>query len=410
MATLRIPITNVHGGALYTMQIRIGSRQVVANVQFDTGSSSLAVVPHVYDAALDAHKTPTPLFQYITYGDNSGWLGPVVHTSVTLASHGRDVTLFRAPLAITEIQTKSAFPGVDGIIGLAYRSQNPAFDLRHGLGLKRIKPAVTFPWPFPKRGLSPGMAAIRKVLNEREAQTTLEPYFSELEERGLVLDRFALYMRRAAVRKATTEPKAIARDPRNRGWFIAGGGESQRDLYRGGFSDVLVLHDVYYNVELIGIQVEGCAPYRAKRLQYEYRERDGDSNCIVDSGTQQLVLSNDVYRALVAQLASINPRFPALMRTGRRRIASSKLNLREWPNINFYLVGKSGEPVKLTCTPRTYWQDHTPLPHHSQCFIAPANAPDNASVLGLPLLNNYYAVFDRSRGAGKGIIRFAALK
>lgn len=400
----------MHGGALYTMQIRIGSRQVVANVQFDTGSSSLAVVPDVYDAATDAHKTPTPLFQYITYGDNSGWLGPVVHTSVTLTSRRRNVTLQRAPIAITEIQTKSAFPGVDGIIGFAYRSENPAFDLRHGLEWKRIKPAVTFPWPFPKSGLSPGIAAIREFVNEREAKTTLEPYFSELEQRGLVLDRFALYMRRAAVRKATTEPKAIARDRWNRGWFIAGGGESQRDLYRGAFSDVLVLHDVYYNVELIGIEVEGCAPYRAKRLQYEYRKRDGDSNCVVDSGTQQLVLADDVYRALMAQLRSVNPKFPGLARAGRKRIASSRLNLREWPNISFYLGGKRGEAVKLTCAPRTYWQDHTPSPHHSACFIAPANAPDNASTLGLPLLNNYYAVFDRSRGAGKGVIRFAAMK
>ena len=163
MATLRIPITNVHGGALYTMQIRIGSRQVVANVQFDTGSSSLAVVPHVYDAALDAHKTPTPLFQYITYGDNSGWLGPVVHTSVTLASHGRDVTLFRAPSRSPKYRRRARFPASTASSDWPYRSQNPAFDLRHGLGLKRIKPAVTFPWPFPKRGLSPGMAAIRKA-------------------------------------------------------------------------------------------------------------------------------------------------------------------------------------------------------------------------------------------------------
>jgi hypothetical protein len=32
----------------------------------------------------------------------------------------------------------------------------------------------------------------------------------------------------------------------------------------------------------------------------------------------------------------------------------------------------------------------------------------NQSILGLPLLNNYYTVFDRS--AGTGVIRFAPIK
>ena len=39
----------------------------------------------------------------------------------------------------------------------------------------------------------------------------------------------------------------------------------------------------------------------------------------------------------------------------------------------------------------------------------PSN-PVHQSVLGLPLLNNYYTVFDRSGKAGRGVIKFAAIK
>jgi hypothetical protein len=42
--------------------------------------------------------------------------------------------------------------------------------------------------------------------------------------------------------------------------------------------------------------------------------------------------------------------------------------------------------------------------------VRPAGNPVNQSVLGLPLLNNYFTVFDRSRGTGRGIIKFAALR
>jgi hypothetical protein len=93
-------------------------------------------------------------------------------------------------------------------------------------------------------------------------------------------------------------------------------------------------------------------------------------------------------------------------------IPSSLLNLEEWPGISFILTGDNGKPVKLTCTPQTYWQQDYPAPGQSVFQIAPAGSqnPVNQSILGLPLMNNYYTVFDRSQGAGNGIIRFAPIK
>jgi hypothetical protein len=50
---------------------------------------------------------------------------------------------------------------------------------------------------------------------------------------------------------ATTNNSAIARDSLNNGVFVLGGGEWETDLYTGSFVHVDVLHDVYYNTNLI---------------------------------------------------------------------------------------------------------------------------------------------------------------
>jgi hypothetical protein len=72
----------------------------------------------------------------------------------------------------------------------------------------------------------------------------------------------------------------------------------------------------------------------------------------------------------------------------------------------------TGKPVKLTCSPQTYWQEDYPAPGRSIFQIAPAGSknPVNQSILGLPPMNEYFTVFDRSLGKGNGIIRFASIK
>lgn len=411
-SVLRIPITNVHYGSDYSARILIGSQQVAANVLLDTGSSTLAVVPSVYKAAQDQHMGPSSLAQRVTYGSGA-WIGPVINTSVIIGDPaGKTAALKRVPLAITMTQAKGGFTGVDGIMGLAYQGLNTAFDLRRHLTKEKISPPVTFPWPFSTGGFTSRMKHFSMLVAARDAShARVEPYFTALESQGLATNKFAFYVLRSWVRRASARPAAIARDPMNHGLFILGGGEEETDLYSGGFSDVAVLHDVYYNTNLISVQVHGCPPVVAGRLQARYR--GAVSNCIVDTGTNALVLANDVCQAVIVSLQRLNPKFVGLIqRSGQGGIPSSALNLAEWPDISFFLTGAGGKPVRLSCSPQTYWQDHYPAPGRSVFQIRPAGPanPVNQSVLGLPLLNNYFTVFDRSLGAGKGAVKFAALK
>jgi hypothetical protein len=410
--TLRIPITNVFDGTDYSAQILIGSQQVAANVILDTGSSTLAVVPSVYQAAQDTDMKPTSLAQQVLYGTGA-WIGPIVNTRLALGDPAGDtVTLQSAPIAVTMVQAKDNFTGVDGIMGLAYLSLNKAYDLQSYLAHHKINPPVTFPWPFPSANFANSWKQFSELTKTPGvASTSVAPYFMEMETQGLTLNKFAFYTLRSWVRYATANKTAIASDPLNNGFFILGGGEEQTDLYSGDFVNVDVLHDIYYNTNLISIQVDGCPPVNAKPLQPEYK--GAGSNCIVDTGTNPLVLSNDVFRAVIQSLEKVNPKFINLIQQAQQNgISSSLLDLAEWPGISFILTGDTGQPVKLTCAPQTYWQEDFPAPGQAVFQIAPAGSKDpvNQSILGLPLMNNYYTVFDRSLGAGNGIIRFAPIK
>ena len=411
--TLRIPITNVFDGSDYSATIRIGSNGVPANVILDTGSSTLAVVPSVYNAANDTAMKPTTLAQEVLYG-TGGWLGPIVNTSLTFGdTEGNEVTLPSAPIAIAVAQAQNNFTGVDGIMGLAYNSLNTAFDLKAYLTGQKINPPVTFPWPFPSANFTNAAKQFNQ-LTQGMTPEQIDPYFTELESQGLTANKFAFYTLRSWVRCATNNKSAISADPWNQGIFILGGGDDGSEegaLYTGSFLDVDVLHDVYYNVNLISTQVGNRPAVKASPLQAQYA--GAASNCIVDSGTSALVLSNDVFEAILAALEKINVKFVGTIRhAAQNGISSSLLNLAEWPTITFNLTGANGGSVALTCTPQTYWQEDFPSPGISQFQIAPAGTSDpvNQSILGLPLMNNYYTVFDRSAGSGNGVVRFAAIK
>jgi hypothetical protein len=400
-------------GSDYSAQIRIGRRQIVANVILDTGSSTLAVVPSIYHADDDPDMKPSSLAQHVSYQDGSGWLGPVLRTAVTFGDPAnKSVTANNVPVAVPAVQSRGDFVGVDGIMGLAYYSINPTYDLQAYLKSRGVTRGECFPWPFRSAIFARALRRFNELVRSHGIhQGSVEPYFNALEQHGLTLDKFAFYTRRSLMRNASQNQTANMRDPLNHGWFILGGGEQQRDLYTGSFADVAVLHDVWYNVELKAIQVGSCQPVKALPLQAAYKAEDGNSNCVVDSGSSPTTLSNDVYNAMMKSFAKLNPKFVRLIQQAHVKIASSALDLNEWPDISFILAGKQGRNVKLTCTPQTYWQDHNPDFDTStfQIQAAGPHAPDHASTLGLTVLNNYYTIFDRSAGKGKGIIRFAPI-
>lgn len=418
-SSLRIPISNVYGGGDYTAQILIGSQKDPANVILDTGSSTLAVKPKAYDASQDKDLEATAYAQDVTYG-TGGWAGPVIKSTVELKGTAHSVSLPSTHLAITSNAQPHNFGQADGILGLAYHSLNNAYDLGDYLSQHDVKPPVTYPWPFS--GLQNTTAAIRQFQGQLRSfpEQDIEPYFTNLEQQGYVANKFAFYTLRSSVNVTSkTETYAAAlHDPLNQGFFVLGGGEEQTNLYSGDFQTIKVVSDAYYNTNLKYIQVGSGAQITAAALQpnfvpYAY------SNSIVDSGTNSIALTYHLYNGILDALYSLNPSFVHLinqfnqdMNSGTGGLPMSQLNLEEWPDIHFVMEGVKGQDVVLTCTPDTYWQTNSPAP--GQAFFKISGGPNNSnqpnqSILGLPLMNNYYCIFDRSMDT-QGVIKFAQIE
>jgi hypothetical protein len=397
---LRIPITNVYGGGDYTAPITVGSQGAVVNVILDTGSSTLAVVPNVYDASADESAQFTALAQDVIYG-TGGWTGPVITTSLSMGNGGQ-ATSVDASLAITDVQESGDFGNADGILGLAFNSLNQAYNLSAYLTQCGVSPALTYPWPFPVRNSSAGVQRFYQFLS-RMPQEDLQPYFTALEAQGVTRNLFALYTLRSTPSMRSADP---ASDPLNGGFFILGGGPEQTDLYSGDFIRVDVVDDLYYNTNLLAVQVSGCQQIAAQPLPTQYAG-SMISNSIVDSGTNGLVLAPDVYQAIMSSLGQVNPAFGNLIsQATQQSIPSGSLDLAQWPDISFTLQGETGDPVSLTCSPQTYWQ--TDAPAAGQAIFQISNSQMPQSILGLPLVNNYYTVFDRTQDP-YGVVCFAAI-
>ncbi|HTW55294.1 MAG TPA: pepsin-like aspartic protease [Thermoplasmata archaeon] len=401
---VRVPITNVYGAGDYTAQVAVGSQNAAVNLILDTGSSTLAVKQGAYQPRLDQNLQPSPYAQEIRYG-TGGWAGPVVTTTVTMGSAGTAVTLRRSPMAIAAEQQPHNFGAADGILGLAYNALNTAANLTAYLQQRGVQPAVTYPWPFPVTNSSAALAQLEQLF-DRMPQEDIPPYFTELETDGITANKFAFYTLRSVPSAAGPTP---GQNPLNRGVFVLGGGEEQTDLYAGAFANVAVEDDAWYNTNLIGVEVGGGAPIPAAALPAEAAQ-SLVSNSIVDSGTNSLALAKELYDAIVAALNALDPTFGTLIAQASESpagIPTAQLELADWPPIRFVLTGDAGENVTLTCAPSTYWQVDAPSVGRALFQVNPMGAEQ--SILGLPLLNNYYTVFDRSLDP-YGTIRFAPIR
>jgi hypothetical protein len=404
---LRIPITNVWDGSAWSARLGIGAGGAMANVLLDTGSATLAVESSVYDGTDDPALMVTGLAQLITYS-GGGFAGPVVTTDVTFGEGADALVLKDTPLAIAVVQ-QGSLGGVNGVMGLAYAGINPAYDLTPWFGAKGL-PAATFPWPFQAGDWNGFLGQFQPVVQPLQPQT-IPPCLDQLAARGLIANRFAFYTLRSAVStRMGDDPASQAGDPLNNGVFVLGGGAEEDDLYEGAFASVAIVHDVFYNVSLTSVRVGGGASVKAATLQTPY-QASLVSNALIDSGSDHLRLANDVYQAVLAGLAAANPAFGQLVNDALagRPVAMAALDLAAWPDIVFTLSGVAGEDVPLTVAPQTYWQTDTPVPGHASFRIAGPLSAANQSNLGLPLLNNYYTIFDRAAGA-QGVIRLAPIK
>jgi hypothetical protein len=381
MATIvKMPISNVLLGSDYTGAIMVGSGQVKLNVILDTGSSTLAVVSKDFNPTTDTGVTTTNIAQEVQYGSGS-WVGAVVRTPVGI---GGGVSLSSVNLAVTYRESASMFGNAQGIWGLAYRTLNNAF----------LMPANTWTHKYTISRIESG-----KVCD-------LDAYFGQLEAAGVVANKFAFYTKRSIVSAATGDP---ASDPLNQGFFIVGGGENETELFTGAFAHVAVLHDIYYNTGLVSVQVGNQPAINAPPVP---PGSSNPSNSIVDSGTNSLIIDQTLFNQVLTAFGAIDASFPTMLKTyalgSSEGVDQTRIKLSAWPDLKFTLEGASGSPVTLTVPPGDYWQFDA-----VQKGVALANvfgdggALGGMSILGLPLLNAYYTVFDRTLGGGRGMISFA---
>jgi hypothetical protein len=378
--TVRLPITNVYMDGDYTGAILVGSQRKPCNVILDTGSSTLAVDGKFYNVKTDKTAKITDIAQEVGYADGSNWIGAVVMADVAVGSD--PLVLPQVPVAVAYHETKTMFRGSNGILGLAYSKLNNAFTM----------PGPTIPPKYTYNQIQAG-----KVMY-------LDPYFTQLETAGLVANKFAFYTRRSMVNMATKKP---ATDPLNNGFLILGGGEEQTDLYEGTFQVARVVHDMYYNTNLKSIIVGNSAPIP---VTPSTKASGNASNSVVDSGTNGIMLVQSIFEEVAKRLTpAADSALTDAMRAGY--IALSKLDLSTWPTITFVLEGALGKDVTLEVAPDTYWQTNSPQAGYATAVIFGDNGQGGGqSILGLPLMNNYYTVFDRSVNKGLGVVSFAKIK
>lgn len=428
--TLKLPITNVYAKGDYCATLHIGSEKTPVNLVIDSGSSTLVVKETSYKAAKDSHLTPTAIAQAVNYGIG-GWNGPVVHTTVTLNSNNQEsISLENATIAlVSSKQQYATFGKADGFIGLAYHHLNKGFNLTEYLTEQSVAPAHTYPWPFENNTKqdSNNLTDFKHFLWQYP-EHDITPYFTDLTLHNLSTNKFSFYSKRSAIHmaensSANTSTDVLKQDPLNQGWLIFGGAEEQTDLYQGEFQNIKVEHDVYYNVELVSVQVGDLAPITAPPLEKAHI-KSYLTNAIIDTGAGGIVLTAEIYQQMIANLITINPVFETLLKPFKEiayqevGINSSELNLEQWPDISFTFVSditieannEEKKTVKLTCTPQAYWQINTPS-YGKACFRFLSQLPQwpNQSIMGLPLLNDYYVIFDRSVDK-TGVIKFAKQK
>jgi hypothetical protein len=174
MSTIvKMPISNVLLGSDYTGAIEVGAGKAKLNVILDTGSSTLACVSKDFNPSADKAVATTRIAQEVQYGSGS-WVGAVVRTPVAL---GGGVSLSNVNLAVAYRESADMFGNAQGIWGLAYETLNNAFRM----------PADTWKHKYDASRIASG-----KVCD-------LDPYFSQLEEAGVVGNKFAFYTKRSII-------------------------------------------------------------------------------------------------------------------------------------------------------------------------------------------------------------------
>ena len=136
--------------------------------------------------------------------------------------------------------------------------------------------------------------------------------------------------------------------------------------------------------------------------------KNAPSNSIVDSGTNSLNVSQQMFDAIVSKLSSQQQQLLTAAVTGQQLAPVSDLKLAAWPTLTFVLEGDDGSDVSLEVAPTDYWQVNTQNVGAAAAAITIGEA--GFTILGLPLMNGYFTIFDGEAAGGKGVIKFANRK
>ncbi|WP_448211111.1 pepsin-like aspartic protease [Colwellia sp. MEBiC06753] len=436
MNSITLALTNVYAKGDYTATLYIGSEQAPVNLIIDTGSSTLVIEPKSYQPESDKALVATPVVQEVNYGIG-GWAGAVIHSQLHFLDHNDATKLADASFAIVEAEKSDTFGFADGILGMAYHHLNKSFDLSNyfqsadsNVGANTAKQNKSYPWPFnisndqPTPTEPPNFVDLRtfKSFLWQHPEHDLKPLFTQIANQHIVEDRFSFYAKRSSIHVADEninianasreQLETLKQDPLNQGKLILGGGEEQTELYQGDFHTIKVLHDVYYNVELLSVQVGNNPPIAAEPLA-EKNVHAYFTNAIVDTGASLTMLTHDMYNQVINQLSAVQASFNQLLapfsdiKQQYIGIDAEKLKLTDWPAIRFTFTGENQEKVTLVCPPECYWQINTPTKGKA-CFKLLSQLPNwpNQTLIGLPLITNYYTIFDRSV-SDTGVIKFA---
>lgn len=370
---IRIPINNTLLGDDYTGRLYVGAQRKEVSLLLDTGSSTLAVQQKSYDPRKDPKATVTNLVQEVAYGDGSNWIGSVVQTDMTVSANDKSIDLPGVSVAVAYHESANMFGKAQGILGLAYQALDDAIDVH--------KPTV------PPKYTPNDVRAGHRVF--------VEPYFTQLEKAGLVVDKYAFYTHRSVLH-ASADP---VNDPLNNGFLIIGGGEEAKDLYKGNFKTAMVLSDDYYSVNLRQVIVGSAGPIGVAPPTHHDQV---PTNAIVDSGTNGLDLNPTLFEAILKKLT---PAQGMLVRS--QQTPAKNVKLAEWPTLTFVLQG-TGDDIALEVTPDQYWQMDAFEVGNAYCTLWRGSNPQ--STLGLPLMNGYFTIFDGNANNGLGVVKFATAK
>ncbi len=371
----RVPITNIYAGGDYTGLIQVGPKAHPMNVLLDTGSSALALDAKKYKPNLAGGDKSTHLAQTDAYGDGSSWTGAVITTELTIGAGAASVKLAGGNAAIAYEATADMWGKTDGILGLAYAPLDDAFTM----------PDDT--WAHQYSGV--------EVRSGKAGQ--IKPYLTQLADAGTVSDKISFLTHRSFIHVGGGAP---ASDPLNQGVMVVGGGEESTDLYTGAFQTVKVLSDDWYSTNLKAVIVGNSDPIAARMKG----PAGMPSNSIVDSGTNSLDLGPQMLAALLSKFTAAQKALLTASILDQKLVSAADLNLASWPALTFVLQGDAAD-VSLQVAPSDYWQVNTEKAGAAMSAITKGDP--GLAILGLPIMNGYFTIFDGEADSGRGVVKFA---